>query len=205
MGTTRSRAPINEHADPIELDDGTLSRTESLPPGTIGLQAKGGSAKNGGTTDPVSYARARMSQRVGNGECFTLVDRALRASGMQSAADYGTVTPDADYVWGTPVSLSDLRAGDIIQFRDYRYERTIETESASGTETVEDEQMRPHHTAIVERVDGAQVTVLEQNAPGGAPVSRNVLFFESSTRRAGNRTTSITVHGTFWFYRPQPQ
>jgi hypothetical protein len=53
MSTTRPRAPINEHADPLDLDEGTLMRTESAPPGTIGL--KGRSAKEvGASTDPVS-------------------------------------------------------------------------------------------------------------------------------------------------------
>jgi|GEM_PF-1153264 hypothetical protein len=203
MGNVRPRTPINEHADSVDVDEGTLSRTESLPPGTIGLKAKGGSQKQGGTTDPVTYARARLGQRVGNGECFTLVDRALRASGMQSAADYGPVTPDGDYVWGTAVSLSDLQPGDVIQFRDYRYEKTVVTETPTLTTTETEEHTRPHHTAIVERVNGGEVTVLEQNAPVGSPVRRTALYFESGTRRVGNRTITISVEGTLWYYRPQ--
>jgi hypothetical protein len=202
MGTSRPRAPINEHADPLDLDDGTLMRTESAPPGTIGL--KGGSAKDGGAgTDPVSYARARFGRRVDNGECFTLVDRALRASGLRSAGDYGTITSDADYVWGTLVTLSDVRAGDIIQFRDYRFDRRVDTESAAGSEFQEESQERPHHTAIVERVNGSEIMVLEQNVPRGTGVSRVTLYFASSTSSNGRRTTTITVQGQFWFYRPQ--
>jgi hypothetical protein len=204
MSHTRARAPINEHADPLELDDGTLMRTESEAPGTIGL--KGGSAKDGGsTTDPVSYARARFAQSVGNGECFTLVDRALRASGMRSAADFGVITAGADYVWGTAVTLADVRAGDIVQFRDYRYDRRVETESAAGTSIDEDFQERPHHTAIVERVNGSELTILEQNVPSGAGVARATLYFADSNSRSGRRTTTITVQGQFWFYRPQPR
>lgn len=202
MSTTRPRAPINEHADPLELDDGTLVRMESAPPGVVGL--KGGSAKEGGaSTDPVSYARARFGQRVDNGECFTLVDRALRASGLRGAGDFGTLTPDADYVWGTVVTLADVRPGDVIQFRDYRFDRRVETESAAGTEFQEDFQERPHHTAIVERVNESEITILEQNAPRGTGVSRATLFFASGTTRNGRRTTTITIQGQFWFYRPQ--
>ena len=204
MSNTRPRAPINEHADPLDIDAGTLVRTESAPPGTIGL--KGGSAKDGGaSTDPVSYARTRSGQRVGDGECFTLADRALRASGLRSAEDFGVITTTADYVWGTLVTLADVRAGDIIQFRDYRFDRRVETESADGTAWSEDFQERPHHTAIVESVDGAEITVLEQNMPRGAGVSRATLFFASGTSRNGRRTTTITVQGQFWFYRPQPR
>lgn len=197
MGTTRPRAPINEHADPLDLDDGTLMRTESAPPGTVGL--KGGSAKDGGATDPVSYARARFAQRVGNGECFTLVDRALRASGLRTAEDFGVITDDADYTWGTAVTLADVRAGDIVQFRDYRYDRRIETEAGWNT----DFQERPHHTAIVERVNGSELSVLEQNVPRASGVARATLFFADSTSRNGRSTTTITVQGQFWFYRPQ--
>jgi hypothetical protein len=204
MGTSRPRAPINDHSDPLELDDGTLMRTESAPPGTIGL--KGGSAKDGdSSTDAASYAQARFRQRVGNGECFTLADRGLRASGLRSASDFGVITADANYVWGTVVSLADVRAGDIIQFRDYRYDRTTETESGAGTTTDEDFQERPHHTAIVERVNGSEITVLEQNVPNGSGVSRATLFFADSTSRSGRRTTTVTVRGQFWFYRPQPR
>ena len=202
MSNTRPRAPINEHADPLDLDDGTLMRTESEPPGTIGL--KGGSAKGGdASTDPVSYARARFSQRVGNGECFTLADRALRASGLRSAGDFGAITADADYVWGTAVTLADVRAGDIIQFRGYRYDRVVVTETAGGTTTEEEFQDRPHHTAIVERVNGSEITVLEQNVPSGTGVTRATLYFADSNSRNGGRRTTVTVQGQFWFYRPQ--
>jgi hypothetical protein len=151
----------------------------------------------------VSYARERLGERVGDGECFTLVDRALRNAGAKSAADYGEVTPDADYVWGASVGLSDLRPGDVIQFRDYRFERTVETSDSEGTATETHSEERPHHTAIVEVVDGSTVTVLEQNAPDGQPVLRTVLYFDNSHVAAGDTTTTVTVSGSWWFYRPQ--
>lgn len=191
------------------IDIGTSARAESPPPGPIGLDSKDGSAK--GTTPSmadriVSYASRNRGDRVGNGECFTLVDRALRGAEARSAADYGTITPTADYVWGASVSVSELRPGDVIQFRDYSYERTIVTETADATDTQEDEQSRPHHTAIVASVDGdGAVTVWEQNSPVGSAVRRVQLFFSSGTTTRGNRTTTIRVRGTFWFYRPQPR
>jgi hypothetical protein len=53
-------------------------------------------------------------------------------------------------------------------------------------------------------VDGnGAVTVLEQNAPEGSAVSRNTLYFTAGTTTSGHQTTTITVRGTFWFYRPQ--
>jgi hypothetical protein len=188
------------------IDDGTAIRGESPPPGAIGLDAKNGSTK--GTTATigervVSFASRRRGERVGNGECFTLADRALRSASAKSAADFGAVTPTTDYVWGTSVSLSDLQPGDIIQFRGYRYDREIVTETSREITTTEDSQERPHHTAIVQSVDGGAVTVLEQNAPEGSAVTRTQLFFTAGTTTSGNRTTTIRVQGTFWFYRPE--
>ncbi len=199
--------PSSDLVSQPPLDDGTLPRTGSPPPGPIGLDAKGGSAK-GGTASMadqiVAYARQRRGERVGDGECFTLTDRALRGANARSASDYGSITPDADYVWGTSVNLSELRRGDVIQFRDYSYERTDVTEDDSGTTTREHAEERPHHTAIVQSVDGnGAVTVWEQNSPAGSAVRRIQLFFSNTTTTSGNRTTTIRVRGTFWFYRPQ--
>jgi hypothetical protein len=189
------------------IDDGTLARIGSPPPGTIGLDAKNGSAKQTGPSMAeriLSFTRRQQGQRYGNGECFTLTDAALGAAGARSARDYGTVTPTADYVWGDSVVLSDLRPGDVVQFRDYSYERVDETEDDSGTTTQEHAEDRPHHTAIVHSVgpNGA-VTVWEQNSPPGGSVRRTTLFFASSSWQHGQTTTRVSVSGSFWFYRPQ--
>jgi hypothetical protein len=189
------------------IDDGTLARIGSPEPGPIGLDSKGGTAKQNRATMAdriVSYASRKRGERDGDGECYTLVNRALRAAGARVAADYGSVTPDADYVWGTPVTQAELQPGDIIQFRDYTYSRVSVTDDDTGTTTDEEEGERPHHTAIVQSVgSGGVVTVWEQNAPEGAAVTRNRLYFTSGTTTSGNTTTRITVTGTFWFYRPE--
>ena len=71
------------------------------------------------------------------------------------------------------MSLTDLQPGDVIQFRDYTFHRVVVTETDSSTVTDELDGDRPHHTAIVQSVDGnGAVTVLEQNAPDGSAVSR---------------------------------
>jgi hypothetical protein len=152
----------------------------------------------------VGYARRHRGAHVGDGECFALADQALQTAHARSASDFGTVTPDADYVWGTAVALNALQPGDVIQFRDYRFDRHVETNNADGSGSFHDDsQERPHHTAIVETVDGnGAVTVLEQNVQGSA-VRRSQLFFSNGTTTSGNTTTRITVSGTFWFYRPQ--
>ena len=199
-------APAGTDLDDVpQIDEGTSARIGSPTPEPIGLDARSGAAVAPNIADEVvSYARRKRGARVGNGQCFTLVDNALRGAKAKSAADYGTVTPDADYTWGTSVSLSDLKPGDIIQFRDYTFKKVGVTDTGSSTVTDEVEGERPHHTAVVESVDGGgAVTVLEQNAPDGSAVSRNHLYFTGGTTTSGNRKTTITVSGTFWFYRPE--
>jgi hypothetical protein len=208
MANGHHPGPVGTLGPAFPVDDDTLARISSPPPAPIGM--KGGSAKGApaGIADQViAYARNRLGQSVGDGECYTLVNNALQNAGARSAPDYGAITPDADYVWGAVVSLSDLRPGDIIQFRDYRYDRTVETTHPDGSsETETDTQEREHHTAIVERVDGnGAATVLEQNAPDGAPVTRRQLFFSNRTETDGGRTTTIQVQGQLWYYRPQPR
>ena len=202
------KAPFGVDLDSSEtIDDGTSARIGSPDPGPVGLDAKGGTAKQGGASmadQIVTYARGQHGGRVGDGQCFALADTALRRAHARSAADYGTVTPTADYTWGTSVTLAELQPGDVIQFSGYSYERVVVTDDDSGTTRTEHAEDRQHHTAIVERVNGnGEVTVLEQNAPDGSPVARTHLFFTSRTTTSGNTTTTITVQGSFWFYRPQ--
>ncbi|HEY3883858.1 MAG TPA: CHAP domain-containing protein [Vicinamibacterales bacterium] len=194
----------------VDVDDGTSARTDTPAPGPIGLDAhSSGSAhvSPSVTAQVVGYAQHHNGQRIGDGQCFAFADRALSSAGARSASDFGSVSDDVDYVWGTPVSLADLQAGDILQFRDYRYDRTITTDHADGSsQFVTDFQERPHHTAIVESVQAnGEVVVLEQNAPAGSAVHRAHLFFTAGTTTSGQTTTTISVQGSFWFYRPQPR
>ena len=77
---------------------------------------------------------------------------------------------------------SDVRIGDVIQFRDYQYLKRVDNDDGSFRE---DGGGRPHHTAIVERVDGnGAITVLEQNFEG-SPVRRSQLYFTSRTSTSG--------------------
>ena len=175
--------------------------------GPIGLDAKSGDAKQSGASiaeQIVSYARRRAARASATDSASRWSTARCVARTRKSAADYGTVTPNADYQWGSSVTLADLQPGDVIQFRDYTYERVVVTKDDTGTTTDEDAGDRPHHTAVVESVDGnGAVTVLEQNAPDGSAVRRSQLYFTGGTTTSGNRTTTITVRGTFWFYRPQ--
>lgn len=203
MGHGLVPGPANDLYQPILIDTGTNPRTESPTPDPIGLDAKGGTPTQPSLADQIlSFPTQRLGNRVGNGECFTLVDEALKGAGARSAADFGKVTPNASYVWGTSIGLSEVKPGDVIQFRNYRFDRKVESKTAVD----EDFQERgtPNHTAIVESVDAdGAITVLEQNAPDGSPVARAQLFFRDRSTASGGVTTTIKVKGSFKFYRPQ--
>jgi hypothetical protein len=196
---------------PEITDEGTTARIDHHPPGPIGLDSRSGGRSRRSAVNiseqVVAFARRHRGEQVGDGECFALADDALRAAGGKSAADYGEVTRDADYVWGTAVSLSDVQPGDVVQLRDYRYDRRVDIEHPDGSsEWQEDEQERDHHTAVVERVGAnGELTVLEQNVEGRRIVIRTTLFFSNRQDTGGGRTTTIRVSGTFRFYRPQPR
>ncbi len=180
-----------------------------------------------------NWARNRLGQQVGGGECFALADSALRAAGARSAADYGPVTADGDYRWGNAVALAQVQAGDVLKFRDYSVTVTVvvtqvRTFRDGSTEESQQETFetyeRPHHTAIVSaRLGGGRLRVLEQNAPprGGTTAERVArqneihtapstatqtrVFQEGGATVRETRTTTISVTGTIWAYRPQPR
>ncbi len=137
----------------------------------------------------VAFAAGKLGQQVGGGECAHLVEAALQAAGAKTTQDYGVTGLDADYVWGDLVAtyhagdnaaiLANLRAGDIIQYRNV----TI-TEGFSSWSF-------PHHTSIIEaNLGGGKVKLLEQNVNGERWVHETTVNLAAMTG------------GTIWIYRP---
>jgi uncharacterized protein YkwD len=103
-------------------------------------------------------------KKVGDGECTALVEHAFRFAGARRFPPYGL---NGDYVWGKLVAtvrphevpLDKIEPGDILQFRDVKFEFETKT---GATETL----AAPHHTAVVVAVQdrGRVLSVLEQNA-----------------------------------------
>jgi hypothetical protein len=164
----------------------------------------------------VDYARSRMGNEVGDGECYDLADRALHSVGARSAPDYGEITADADYVWGEQVPLSQARPGDIVQFHNFNIVTTIvaTTRLPDGrtytTQTWEQDQ-REHHTSILEENLGNSFSLLEQNVPpDGMRVQRTIVPVLSETLDHvqgdpnASGTTQIEVAGEVRVYRPVP-
>ena len=176
--------------------------------------------------DVYNYVSGQLGTQVGDGECFTLADQALKKAGAKSASDYGAVTANANYRWGNSVNLLKLIPGDIIQFRNYKVTITTITKTRTNTggggwtdntNTQTHSESRPHHTAIVASVGkNGVVSVLEQNIGTGSSkrtTQNNTLYFETykvpeSVSTKGKATVTVNrrvkVSGKFWFYRPQP-
>jgi hypothetical protein len=206
MAGTRYPLPLGADPPSVDIDAGTMARIDSPLPGPIGLAGEdAGAAKSAPSLGAkvLQFARDRVGQRVGDGECFALADQALRAAGAKSAADFGPVTADGDYVWGSAVAaVASVQAGDIVQFRNYVYTRREENDEGWQ----ESSEERPHHTAIVVSNDGnGMLTVIEQNAPPGTAVRTIRLGFSSGSTQSGNTTVRVTVTGRTWFYRPLPR
>jgi hypothetical protein len=129
----------------------------------------------GADTGPkiVEYAKSKKRTKVGSGECFDLAVAALKEAGSKTAYDFGEVTADADYTWGTAVALATVQAGDVIQYRDYTLKKTQEIETSytfpdgatlDVSDSSESSLGRPHHTAIVTGAPSSgAVKVIEQN------------------------------------------
>lgn len=109
------------------------------------------------------FAQGKVGQQVGDGECWTLADQALRATGAK---------PAEGYTFGKVVSSRDVRPGDIVQFTSARFE-TANSWSEMGA---------PNHTAIVETKNGNVIGLLQQNTNGNRTVSRQELDLSTKVR-----------------------
>lgn len=193
-----SRPAPSAGTTPAQFASQAADRTLGPATGTGAVQANAGGAPSGSAV--ADWAKKQEGNTVGRGECYDLADEALKQNGMKTASDYGKITPNGDYKWGKQVPLNESKAGDILQFRNYD-NKTTQKDGAW------EENDRPHHTAVVIGNDGkGNITVLEQNAPEGSPVTQRVLHFGNGKTQDenGNETTQKTT-GVTKAYRPEPK
>jgi len=145
-----------------------------------------------------------------------------------------TKSRDQDYKWGTKIDLKDAKHGDILQFRNHQVvvsvvKKTTKTYPDGHSATTIDKNSTPYkrgqHTSIVLSNDGSgQMSVAEQHVIDhdtdklSSTVRKNNLYPQdvpattpTKTRMDGDVkikeeiTTTITVTGQVWAYRPQPK
>jgi hypothetical protein len=125
-----------------------------------------------------NFGVQHLSEKIGNGECWTLAEKALEFAGAQ---------PATGYVFGRLLPQNDTwLPGDIIQFTKCEF---VDIEpNRRSTITVG----TPNHTAIIYSIKDGLVTVLQQNVNGDKHVQTGVLNF------------SKMVSGSLQVYRPVP-
>jgi hypothetical protein len=150
----------------------------------------------------VQFCRQNKDQAVGDGDCYDLAKFALHAAGAKPQFRNPDFPAKGDYVWGqlvvhleaTPAGpkpmgkSSDIRPGDVIQFRDTRFEGP--RASGKGRYSLSFK----HHTAIVSAVekDGKLVRIYHQNMGGKKFVQE------------GSLTPDHLKAGWIRVYRPLP-
>jgi hypothetical protein len=148
--------------------------------------------------------------------------------------DKVTKSRNQDYKWGTKIDLKDAKPGDILQFRNHQVtvdvvKKVTKTYPDGHKTTTVDKSSTPYkrgqHTSIVLSNDGnGQMTVAEQHVIDhntdklSTTVRKNDLYTQdvpantrTKSRMEGDvqvkeeTTTTITVTGQVWAYRPQPK
>jgi hypothetical protein len=145
----------------------------------------------------LEFARGKVGQVVGNGECTALVFEAYRYAG---ARRFWRPEPGAEMVWGERLeSVKDARPGDVLQFRDavFKGHKTYRNGSYKFWE-----YSYPHHTAIVADVkktkSGTILTLLHQNVgPTSTPENES-----KPVRRDSINLSELQPGGQVIAYRP---
>ncbi len=148
----------------------------------------------------LEYAREQVGVSVQDGECTSLVIEALKQAGARRFPPYGR---DADYVWGDLLnSRSQLRPGDILQFRDVIFRGRQQQVEPDGTSSIRFYRTSfHHHSAIVDEVreKGKVLVILHQNAGNDdEPEEDRRRVHRDQLRLADQRPGE----GKIWFYRP---
>lgn len=141
-----------------------------------------------------AFCEGQKGKKVGDGECTTLADHALRAAGAHGRGKDDPLT--GEYTWGwlvfhawkekadlkTEGRNQDIRRGDIIQFHDVKLED-------HGRWWI-----FPHHTAVVVAVEdkGQTVKFLHQNVTSDKAVVDGILHLDDLKQ------------GFYNIYRPVP-
>lgn len=165
------------------------------------------SAKYGGTI--LAFCADSIGKRVGNGECWTLAERALIHAG--AARPVG-------FKFGDEVTAEELRPGDVVQFESARFE----WEDVSGQQkwctagAATSEEGCIHHTAVLENAEISPRRFLPEIGPhAGAETQLSgaseltaglVLHVYQQNPKAVHRSTYLMEHlvsGTVKFFRPR--
>lgn len=133
-----------------------------------------------------AYCKTLLGEQVGGGECAHLATAALKSVDAQGR--HQDSPNDGDYVWGELVFVldkapksadnkgkaTDLRPGDVIQYRDTKWAGPKRT--GKGTYSAS----AGHHTSVVQAVEdkGKTIKIYQQNSGGKRFVTQDVLYLD---------------------------
>jgi hypothetical protein len=114
-----------------------------------------------------AFARSKLGEQVGDGECTTLVNQALGDSGGKVLRQ---AEADGEYRWGELVkSVKEAKPGDIVQLEKVSFQGRRQKVGRNGEPILVISKVSyPHHSGIITKVGpkGKTLTVLHQNGPG---------------------------------------
>jgi hypothetical protein len=137
----------------------------------------------------VEYARAKVGQQVGDGECTALAAAALRHAGAG-------LRRRGEGSWGEEIpSLKDAKPGDILQFENVVLVRHRALDNGGLLTTT---MSFPHHTAIIASVRkrGSKpiLVIIHQNVGvDGSDEPQRKLVQQDTINLAEKRSGSIRV------------
>ena len=126
----------------------------------------------------VKFCKENKGKMVGDGECGTLAQAAIREAGGRPVNEFAESPGPGDYAWGELVFVLEVkdgkkkrdpadakaRPGDVVQYRDAAFRK------GGGI------AIFPHHTAIVAEVkSNGDLVVYEQNNLGKKEVTQGTL------------------------------
>lgn len=126
----------------------------------------------------VQFCKDKLGQQVGDGECGTLAQEAIKEAGGKAVNMFAENPGPGDYAWGELVFVLEVKdgkrkrdpasavakPGDIIQYRD------VVLRSSRGI------YLMAHHTAIVAEVKASgEMLIFEQNMQGKKEVTKGTL------------------------------
>ena len=154
-------------------------------------------------TKILEFARDQFGKSVRDGECTSLVFEALKFADGKFFPPYSR---DGDYIWGVPLtSRTQVRPGDILQFRNVVFRGREQTTDQNGTTSLRFYRLSfDHHPAIVDEVQdrGRVLVILHQNAGSDDDPPEVKRSVHRDTLRLGDQRPG---EGKLWYFRPVPR
>ncbi|KAK9433940.1 hypothetical protein V1505DRAFT_360855 [Lipomyces doorenjongii] len=188
-----SRTKFRIEVDRYDDNNVSAQRVDFPPPGRPSASDLDAAATSFGE-NVAKFVEANIGRQIGNGECWTVANESLKASGAMESCGFihGVEIWSSNPATGARSGDEEmLRRGDILQFKSARFRSS----GPSGRRVEEKYVGAPDHTAVIVAVHSAApivVTVLEQNVGGVRSVQQGSYVFSEMT------DGSVAAYRPFW-------